>query len=78
MADAGAGPLVAIPLAARGPGRTGAGSGRAAADSAPLPHWAPVPGFGGLAPALGATAAVLLRIGHRGVGPARLTLASSW
>ncbi|WP_031106960.1 hypothetical protein [Streptomyces sp. NRRL S-146] len=73
VADVAAGLLVAIVLVARGWNRMGAGSARTAAD-APPPDWAPVLGFGALALALGVTAVVLLRIGHRVIGAAQLTL----
>ncbi|MFD8222831.1 hypothetical protein ACFV16_01470 [Streptomyces massasporeus] len=39
----------------------------------PSADWAPVPAFGALALALGATAVALLRIGHRGIGAVQLT-----
>ncbi|MGC4975261.1 inner-membrane translocator [Streptomyces sp. DT199] len=73
MADVAAGLLVAVVLVARGWNRMGAGSARTAAD-APPPDWAPVLGFGALALALGVTAVVLLRMGHRVIGALQLTL----
>ncbi|MEU9228620.1 inner-membrane translocator [Streptomyces massasporeus] len=73
VADVAAGLLVALVLVARGWNRMDAGSGRTAAD-VPPPDWAPVLGFGALALALGVTAVVLLRIGHRFIGAAQLTL----
>ncbi|GGV81777.1 inner-membrane translocator [Streptomyces massasporeus] len=73
VADMAAGLLVAIVLVARGWNRMGAASGRTAAD-VPTPDWAPVLGFGALALALGVTAVLLLRIGHRGIGAVQLTL----
>ncbi|MFF7767345.1 inner-membrane translocator [Streptomyces massasporeus] len=68
-----AGLLVAVVLVARGWNRRGAGSGRTAAG-VPTPDWAPVLGFGALALALGVTAVLLLRIGHRVIGAVQLTL----
>ncbi|MFF9116542.1 inner-membrane translocator [Streptomyces massasporeus] len=73
MADVAAGLMVAIVLAVRGMNRMDAGSGRTA-DGVPSPDRAPVLGFGALALALGATAVLLLRIGHRGIGAVPLTL----
>ncbi|MGW3123478.1 inner-membrane translocator [Streptomyces sp. NPDC001107] len=73
VADVAAGLLVVIVLAVRGLGRMDAGSGQTAPSMPPL-GWAPVVGFGALALAVGVTAVVLLRIGHRVVGSVQLTL----
>ncbi|CAL9338511.1 hypothetical protein SUDANB176_00216 [Streptomyces sp. enrichment culture] len=73
VADAAAALLVVIVLAVRGLGRMDAGSGQTATGAPPL-DWAPVLGFGALALAVGVTAAVLLRIGHRVIGAVQLTL----
>jgi hypothetical protein len=73
VADVAAGMLVVIVLAVRGLGRVDAGSGQTA-TSVPPPDWAPVLGFGALALAVGVTAVVLLRIGHRVIGAVQLTL----
>ncbi|MDG9724765.1 MULTISPECIES: inner-membrane translocator [unclassified Streptomyces] len=73
MADVAAALLVAIVLAARGLGRTDAGSGQTAIG-VPSLDWAPVLGFGALALVVGVTAVVLLRIGHRVIGAVQLTL----
>ncbi|MFF5844092.1 inner-membrane translocator [Streptomyces massasporeus] len=73
VADVAAGLLVAVVLVARGWNRMGAGSGRTAAG-VPSPDWGPVLGFGGLALALGVTAVLLLRVGHRVIGAVQLTL----
>jgi hypothetical protein len=71
VADVAAGLLVFILLAARGLGRTDAGSRPAAADSPPA-DWTPVLGFGVLALAVGVTAFALLRLGHRAIGAVQL------
>ncbi|WP_221352855.1 inner-membrane translocator [Streptomyces beigongshangae] len=73
VADGAAGLLVGIVLAVRGLGRTGTGAGPAA-TRVPPPDWAPVLGFGALTLAVGVTAVVLLRIGHRAIGAVQLTL----
>ncbi|MEV5858718.1 inner-membrane translocator [Streptomyces sp. NPDC052071] len=75
VADVAAALLVVILLAARGLDRMDAGSGMTATGVPPL-DWTPVVGFGALALALavGVTALVLLRLGHRVVGAVQLTL----
>ncbi|MFJ2716871.1 inner-membrane translocator [Streptomyces sp. NPDC087437] len=73
VADVAAGLLVVIVLAVRGLGRMDASSGQTATSMPPL-DWAPVMGFGTLALAVGVTAVVLLRIGHRVIGAVQLTL----
>jgi hypothetical protein len=73
VADVAAGLLVVIVLAVRGLGRMDASSGQTATSVPPL-DWAPVLGFGALALAVGVTAVVLLRIGHRVIGTVQLTL----
>ncbi|QOV33386.1 inner-membrane translocator [Streptomyces ferrugineus] len=73
MADVAATLLVVIVLAVRGLGRRNAGSGQTAIG-VPTVDWAPVLGFGALALAVGVTAVVLLRIGHRVIGAVQLTL----
>lgn len=73
VADVAAGLLVVIVLAVRGLGRMDAGSGQIV-TSVPTRDWAPVLGFGALALAVGVTAVVLLRIGHRVIGAVQLTL----
>ena len=73
VADVAAGLLVVIGLAVRGLGRMDAGSGQTV-TSVPPRDWAPVLGFGALALAVGVTAVVLLRIGHRVIGAVQLTL----
>ncbi|MEH0407245.1 inner-membrane translocator [Streptomyces sp. NPDC053741] len=73
VADVAAALLVVILLAARGLDRMDAGSGMTATGVPPL-DWTPVVGFGALALAVGVTALVLLRIGHRVVGAVQLTL----
>ncbi|MFB6638229.1 inner-membrane translocator [Streptomyces chartreusis] len=72
VADVAAGLLVVIVLAVRGLGRMDAGSGQTV-TSVPR-DWAAVLGFGALALAVGVTAVVLLRIGHRVIGAVQLTL----
>ncbi|MEU8756688.1 inner-membrane translocator [Streptomyces chartreusis] len=73
VADVAAGLLVVIVLAVRGLGRMDAGSGQAV-TTVPRLDWAPVLGFGSLALAVGVTAVVLLRIGHRVIGAVQLTV----
>lgn len=73
VADVAAGLLVVIVLAVRGLGRMDAGSGQTVTSVSPR-DWAPVLGFGALALAVGVTAVVLLRIGHRVIGAVQLTL----
>ncbi|THA59536.1 inner-membrane translocator [Streptomyces sp. A0958] len=73
VADVAAALLVVIVLAVRGLDRMDTGSGRTT-TGAPALDWAPVLGFGALALALGVTAVVLLRIGHRVIGAVQLTL----
>ncbi|MEV1025625.1 inner-membrane translocator [Streptomyces sp. NPDC050264] len=73
VADVAAGLLVGIVLAVRGLGRKDARSGQTPTSMPPL-DWAPVLGYGALTLAVGVTAVVLLRIGHRVVGTVQLTL----
>ncbi|MFJ2234820.1 inner-membrane translocator [Streptomyces sp. NPDC087859] len=73
MADMAAALLVVIVLAVRGLGRRDTDSGQTATGVPPL-DWAPVLGFGALALAVGVTAVVLLRIGHRALAAVQLTL----
>ncbi|MEU9058655.1 inner-membrane translocator [Streptomyces sp. NPDC048430] len=73
VADVAAALLVVIVLAVRGLGRMDASSGQTATGVPPL-DWAPVLGFGALGLAVGVTALVLLRIGHRVIGAVQLTL----
>jgi hypothetical protein len=67
MADVAAALLVVIVLAARGLNRMDASSGQTATGVPPV-DWEPMLGFGALALAVGVTAVVLLRVGHRVIG----------
>ncbi len=73
VADVAAGMLVLILLAVRGLDRANADSGQAVAGTPPA-DWAPVLCHGALALAVGVTGLVLLRLGHRYIGAARLVL----
>jgi hypothetical protein len=73
VADAAAGFLVVLLLAARGLGRTDAGSGQVPAGAPPA-DWGPLLYFGALALAVGVTGVLLLRIGHRFLGAVQLVL----
>jgi porphobilinogen deaminase len=73
MADVAAALLVVIVLAARGLNRMDASSGQTATGVPPV-DWEPMLGFGALALAVGVTAVVLLRVGHRVIGGVQLTL----
>ncbi|MFF2732637.1 inner-membrane translocator [Streptomyces sp. NPDC058008] len=73
VVDVAASLLVVIMLAVRGLGRMDAGSGQTTTGVPPVDR-APVLGFGALALAVGVTAVVLLRSGHRVIGAVQLTL----
>ncbi|WDV55394.1 inner-membrane translocator [Streptomyces coeruleorubidus] len=73
VADAAAGFLVVLLLAARGLGRMDAGSGQTPAAALPA-DWAPLLSFGALALAVGVTGVLLLRLGHPIIGAVQLVL----